>query len=123
MSQRPRILIVEDEFLLAMHIAHHIENAGFDVLGPAVSSVKALAMLDDAGGCDAAVLDVHLGPQETSEPVARELRARGVPFVTVTGYLHEHQPPAFDGAAAISKPFRPGNLIAELRRCLATTGA
>jgi DNA-binding response OmpR family regulator len=114
---RPRILIVEDEFLLAMHIAHHLETAGFDVLGPAVSATKALAILRDAA-CDAATLDVHLGPEQTSEHVAHELRARGIPFVTVTGYLDEQRPQAFDGAPVLSKPVRPAALIAALRRCL-----
>ena len=112
-----RILIVEDDALLGLDLKGHLERAGFSVLGPAASASKALVLLAQAG-CDAAILDVHLGRGQTSEPVAQELRSRGTPFVTVTPYSHEHQPEAYSGFPVLSKPVRPLDVIAELQRYL-----
>jgi DNA-binding response OmpR family regulator len=118
---RARILIVEDDALLALDLKGHMERAGFSVVGPAASASKALALLAEAG-CDAAILDVHLGRGQTSEAVAQELRSRGKPFVTVTAYSHEHRPEAYSGFPVLSKPARPLDVIAELRRCLGMMG-
>ncbi|HZV21496.1 MAG TPA: response regulator, partial [Hyphomicrobiales bacterium] len=84
-----RVLIVEDDALLAFDLKGHLERAGFAVIGPATSASKALALIAEQG-CDAAVLDVHLGRGASSEAVAQELRSAGVPFVTVTAYSNEH---------------------------------
>ena len=70
-----------------------------------------------AKGCDAAVLDINLG-KETSELVALELKDRGTPFVTLSGYTREQYPPAFHGVPALAKPPRPEVLVAEVRRCI-----
>ncbi len=114
-------MIVEDDALLALDLKGHMERAGFSVIGPATSASKALALLAQAG-CDAAILDVHLGRGQTSEPVARELQLRGTPFVTVTAYSHEHRPEAYSGFPVLSKPVRALDVISELRRCLGMTG-
>ncbi len=112
-----RILIVEDDALLGLDLKGHLERTGFSVLGPAASASKALALLTK-DSCDAAILDVHLGRGQTSEPVAQELRLRGTPFVTVTAYSHEHRPEVFSGFPVLSKPVRTLDVIAELQRCL-----
>lgn len=111
-----RILIVEDEALLALDLAQRLEQAGFDIIGPTASVAGALGLIEREG-CDAAVLDVHLG-RETSEPVASHLKQRGTPFVTVTGYSDEQRPASFAGSRLLSKPVRSDVLIAELDRCL-----
>jgi len=111
-----RILIVEDEPLLALDLAHRLEQAGFDIVGPAADVACALRLIEREG-CDAAVLDIHLG-RETSESVAGRLRQRGTPFVTVTGYSDEQRPACFAGSLLFSKPVRSEALIAELDRCL-----
>jgi DNA-binding response OmpR family regulator len=112
-----RILIVEDDALLAIDVSQHLEHAGYSVMGPAGSAAKALDLLG-AQSCDAAILDVHLGREETSEPVAQELRSRGIPFVIVTAYSHEHLPEAYSGFVILTKPARMPDVIAEVRRCL-----
>jgi DNA-binding response OmpR family regulator len=117
-----RILVVEDDFLIAFDTTCHLEQAGFTVIGPAASVSQALALLH-AQSCDAAVLDVHLVGTETSEPIARELLARRTPFVTVTSCALDERPPAYDGAPLLTKPIRPGHLVAELRRCLSQVHA
>jgi PAS domain S-box-containing protein len=114
---RPRILVVEDEPLVALEMAHILREASFDVVGPA-GSVAAAAMLLQDKGCDAAVLDINLG-KETSEPVALELLRRRVPFIAVSGYAAEQLPASFQGVPAISKPLRPELLLSEIRRRLA----
>jgi CheY-like chemotaxis protein len=116
MSPRSRVLVVEDEPLVAMEIAQVLDAAGFDVAGPVGNTSAALELLKHKG-CDAAVLDINLGG-ETSEAVALELLKTGLPFVTLSGYSREQYPPAFRSAPALMKPLRPELLAAELRRCI-----
>ena len=112
-----RILLVEDDAFLAFDLAQQLERAGFGVVGPASSSARALALLAETS-CEAAILDVHLGHGDTSEPVAHELVARGIPFVTVTGYSQEQRPPAFAGSLVLPKPVRFADVLAALQPCL-----
>jgi PAS domain S-box-containing protein len=114
---RPRVLVVEDEAIVALEIASILLKAGFEVVGPARSVNQALGLIN-ARGCDAAVLDINLG-HETSEPVAVRLTERGASFVTVSGYARDQQPSIFKGAAALVKPLNAEALIAELRKCVA----
>ena len=111
-----RVLVVEDDALLALDIVRLLEDAGLEVVGPATSVAKALRLIGDHG-CDVAVLDVNLG-KETSEPIACELQARGTPFVVLSGYSSEQHPPGLRGAPVLSKPARPSNLVATLLRCV-----
>ena len=108
-----RLLVVEDDALLALDIARQLADAGLEVVA---SVAKALGLVGRIG-CDVAVLDVNLG-KETAEPVAHELRARGTPFVVLSGYSSEQHPPGFHGAPVLSKPARPGVLVATLLRCM-----
>ena len=101
---------------MAMEIADILKRAGFEIVGPARTLVQGLELLR-AKGCDAAVLDINLG-KETSELVALELKERGRPFVTLSGYVPEQHPPAFQGAPALAKPPMPEVLVAEVRRCI-----
>jgi PAS domain S-box-containing protein len=113
----PRVLIVEDEAIVALEITSMLLKAGFEAVGPARSVNQALRLIDERG-CDAGVLDINLG-HESSEPVAARLTARGTSFVTVSGYSLEQQPSIFNGSAALVKPLNPEALIAELRKCVA----
>lgn len=79
-SASPRtILVVEDEFFIALEIKTALSSAGFSVLGPAASLDHALELLHDTKP-DAAVLDVDLGGERVT-PVAMQLKALGIPFV------------------------------------------
>lgn len=108
-----RVLIVEDDAFIAHDLAEQLVEAGFTVLGPALAASQGVALLQH-GDCDMAVLDVNLG-NETSEPVALELRRRGVPFITVSGYSSDQHPAVFSGAPLIVKPVQIDKLIALLR--------
>ena len=112
-----RILVVEDEPIVAMDICQTLSEAGFEVIGPANSVAQALALIAKLG-CDAAVLDINLGP-ETSEPVAQELIRRGTPFVATSGYSREQQSALMRTVPLLEKPVKSEMLIAELNRCLA----
>ena len=111
-----RILVVEDEPLIALDFSQTLSDAGYVVIGPANSVARALALIAQFG-CDAAVLDINLGT-ETSEPVARELMKLATPFVTTSGYSREQQPQIMQSAPLLGKPVSSAVLIAEVERCL-----
>jgi PAS domain S-box-containing protein len=111
---RPRVLVVEDEALIAIDIAEALEAAGFEVAGPVGSVREALRLID---GCCAGVLDVNLGT-ETSEPVATALTHAGLPFVVVSGYARDQQPISMREAPLVGKPLNPDALLAQLRSCM-----
>ena len=80
-----RVLVVEDEYLLATDLACALREDGADVLGPVASVHAALDLLDDAPRLDGAVVDLHL-QGEMAYPLVDALRARCVPLVLATGY-------------------------------------
>ncbi len=111
-----KVLVVEDDGLIALEIAKVLSDAGFEVVGPARSVMPALALIEKQG-CDAAVLDVNLG-DETSEAIAKKLKAVRTPFITLSGYSRSQHPPVFAGSPALAKPLRSELLVAELKRCI-----
>jgi PAS domain S-box-containing protein len=111
-----RVLVVEDEPLVADEISRILGDAGFEVVGPAGRVEKAFHLLNNVG-CDAAVLDMQLDG-ETSELIARVLAARGTPFVTVSGYYQDQRPRGFEEATFLAKPLQSELLIEHVRRCI-----
>lgn len=109
-APRPRrVLVVEDEFLIALDIQTLLEDLGCEVLGPCPSVAKALALLETELP-DLAILDVNLG-RERSTPVAEALRDRSVPYGLATGYDAAQLPePALRDAPRIRKPISPSSL-------------
>jgi CheY-like chemotaxis protein len=80
-----RILVVEDEYLIAMSLQDALESAGSVVVGPVPSVDKAIRTIELAPQIDAAVVDVNLGGV-LAYPVADMLIARNIPFVFTSGY-------------------------------------
>nr|WP_246849320.1 PAS domain S-box protein [Rubellimicrobium arenae] len=111
-----RILVVEDEVVVALDVAMALEALGHVVLGPVATVEQAMRTLDE-GGCDAALLDINLG-RETSEPVARRLVEAGVPFLTVSAYSGRQQSPVFHRGRYLAKPIDHRRLEAELAAML-----
>jgi DNA-binding LytR/AlgR family response regulator len=97
------ILIVEDEFLVAMHLTRIIEELGGRVVGP-VSTLSAGTELMQKSAVDGAVLDINLG-KESSASLAEELLVRGIPLVLTTGYSEDMLPHALAQVPRISKPY------------------
>ena len=109
-----RILVVEDDILVATLLAEILESVGWQVVGPVAHLGTALDAAASEG-FDAAVLDVNLGGQ-TVFPLAEVLDARRVPFVFVTACGRETLPPLFCGRPHLGKPFAPGELIGTVAR-------
>lgn len=105
-----RILIVEDDFLIASEAATHLRAAGCEIVGMAASVKRALKLLSELE-VDAAVLDFNLG-DETSVAIAEELHRRNIPFVIVSGYTAEQVKGAAGAVTHLTKPCRPETLTA-----------
>ncbi|RTL63300.1 MAG: PAS domain S-box protein, partial [Hyphomicrobiales bacterium] len=120
-ERRARILVVEDEALIAMEIVDILASQGYGIVGPTRSVEQALALFREYG-CDMAVLDVNLGAQ-TAEPIVKALAANAIPYLLVSGYDRAQQPTALRASPLVTKPIRPDLLVAEVRRCLAAVAA
>ncbi len=99
---KPRILIVEDEPLVAMMLSGFLEHLGCTAIGPCGTPFEALSLLRESR-VDAALLDVNLGG-ETVYPVADALARVHVPFAFLTGYGGESIEPRFVDVARLDKP-------------------
>jgi CheY-like chemotaxis protein len=107
-----KILVVEDEFLVAMLIQEILEGAGCAVAGPIPRVAEAL----EAAGrdaYDAAVLDVNLAGDRI-DPVAEALSRRNIPFVFVTGYATGALPGEYTQRPRLCKPFKVADLLGTL---------
>jgi CheY-like chemotaxis protein len=98
-----KVLVVEDEFLLADDLSHSLQAAGAIVLGPARSGAAALEIIESEPQVDGALLDVNLGGEKVF-PVAEALEARHVPFCFTTGYDSGSIPSRFASATRFEKP-------------------
>ena len=107
-----RVLIVEDEFLVATLIEDMLESAGCVVSGPIPRVAEALDAVDHEP-YDVAVLDVNLGGDRI-DPVADALCRRNIPFVFVTGYHENVLPGEFADRPRLCKPFKMGELLGTL---------
>src|SRR3954468_7384716 len=97
-----RLLIVEDEYLLARDMADYFENLGAQIVGPAGTVGDALGLIDSCE-IQLAVLDVNLR-DERVYPVADMLTKKHIPFVFASGYGSELEPQAYAGAPRCIKP-------------------
>ena len=104
------VLVVEDDFLIAMELESVLTAAGADVVGPSRTVADALALV--AGNeVTVAILDVRLGG-DTVAPVARGLSKRNIPFVFYTGQTHSDPICGeWPNSQVISKPAQPNSLI------------
>lgn len=114
-----RILVVEDESLIALFISGVLETAGFEVVGPWPTVSQALAQLAIPDCCDAAVLDASLR-NESAVAVAKALVALGIPFVVASGYNQSQLPPELAAVPILAKPVNTEELIACVLRALST---
>src|SRR5512141_3198878 len=111
-----RVLMVEDEMMVAWLLEDMLTDLGCAVIGPAGSVNQALAMIE-AEAIDVAVLDVNLNG-EMSYPIADALAARGVPFVFVTGYDKGRILDGYRVFPVLQKPFHRSELSDILAKLL-----
>ena len=109
-----RVLVVEDEYMLAEDLREGLESQGAEVMGPVATVADALELLRSGPAPDLAILDINLGG-EMAYPVADALRARDIPFIFATGYNAQAIPKAYADVPRAEKPveIRPGtfNLV------------
>lgn len=111
-----RILIVEDEPIVAIALQDMLEDLGYTVVGPALRLAAALD-LAAREPIDAAILDVNMGEGE-SYPVAEALRARGIPYLFATGYGRAGIAAGHEDIDVLQKPYREAQVEAALEKIL-----
>jgi len=108
MTERPlngcRILVAEDEFLLADELCYTLRDIGATIVGPAASVDEAIALMDTGEAIHGAILDINLCGQKVF-PVADALHLRGVPFLFTSGYQRAVIPPRYAHVTLSEKPF------------------
>ena len=112
----PRLLVVEDEYLIRMLLEDMLAELGYEVAA-AVGTLAEASDVAAKGEIDAAILDVNIDGQEIF-PVADILRGRGLPFVFVTGYGERNLPAPFTDCPALQKPFQLEQLKSALAALL-----
>ncbi|MCL6699620.1 GAF domain-containing protein [Sphingomonas sp. NSE70-1] len=104
-----RLLVIEDEPLVAMEMATQLSLAGADIIGQAGNTSSALQLIAEER-FDAALLDANLGGHAVDE-IAACLTRNNIPFAFVSGYGRESLPKSFANAELMSKPFDPDRLL------------
>jgi len=115
-AQPRRILVVEDETLIAILIEDVLESLGYEVVGP-VSKLEIALKLASEQTFSAAILDVTIRGGEVF-PVAEVLRDRGIPFVLASGCGAWALPETFKDQALLPKPFNGDELEAAVSAML-----
>lgn len=110
LDHRPSVLLTEDDALIRVDLRDALEQAGYRVIGPAVTSAEALSLLDQETPA-LAVIDIVLRDGSCAE-LARELRQRGVPFLVHSG-CGKDEPLAgeFQDVPWLSKPAMPQDVV------------
>ncbi|PPU73654.1 MULTISPECIES: response regulator [Xanthomonas] len=116
-----RVLVVENDDMNAMLLDLQLVHAGAIVVGP-VGHVEEAMQLIRTNAPDMAVLDYRLANGETSEPVARLLSERGIPFVLATGVARGSIPGGFERGVILTKPYLASELVAALSRARQASG-
>ena len=106
-----RVLIVEDDYLIASDLEESFRSIGAEVLGPVPTVEDAERVCAEA---DAAVLDINLRGSRVF-PVADRLQAAAIPFVFYTAYADVEVPVRFRGIGQLRKPARPVDLVGLFR--------
>jgi two-component system, response regulator PdtaR len=107
-----RVLIVEDEALLAYALEEDLRSAGYETVGPFRNLSTALRAASEEK-FEIGLLDINLGG-ELSYPVAEKLLMRGIPFVFLSGYGAESIPEVFQTYPRLAKPYDTPQLLRRL---------
>lgn len=113
---KARVLVVDDEMLIAFDIADSLADYGWEVVGPVGTLTEALELVATEQ-LDAAVLDLNLEGAK-SYPIAEKLAERDVPVLFLTGDQLRDPSPASSAAPVLSKPVDYKVLHDTLRACV-----
>jgi CheY-like chemotaxis protein len=109
-----RILVVEDQYAIALDLAETLAQEGATTVGPLCSLKEALNALETAGPLDAAVLDIRL-LGESVYPVADRLDELHVPYIFTTGCEPDEIPERYRFVPRFDKPVRVTSIVEALR--------
>lgn len=112
-----RILVVEDEYLIADDLRTALEEAGAEVLGPVPSVEDAEVLIASELAIDGALLDVNVRGQQIFV-VADRLAELGVPFVFATGYDPASIPDRYNERPRLEKPIKARQIVGILQPLL-----
>jgi CheY-like chemotaxis protein len=113
-----KVLIVEDETMIAIMLEDMLDELGYGVAGVAAKTPQALELID-AVQVDAAILDLNLAGQDSYD-IAAALEERGIPFLFSTGYAALAVDERYRGRPFLQKPFRQEELQKALSGMLAS---
>jgi DNA-binding response OmpR family regulator len=116
---RLRVLVVEDEMLLAMVVEDTLVDFGCEVVGP-VARVADGVRIANSARLDGAILDINVAGASVF-PVARELAQRNIPFVFVSGYGEDNLPQEWRGRPRLQKPVDPRDLVQRMESAFRKT--
>jgi CheY-like chemotaxis protein len=108
------ILVVEDEYFIAMEIANAIQRCGGSVVGPVAVLEKARDLAQHAT-VDGVILDLMLNGKSTLS-FADELMSRNTPVILATGYARSHIPEGYSNLPQLAKPLREAALVRLMER-------
>jgi CheY-like chemotaxis protein len=109
-----RILLVEDEMMLAMMLEDMLTDLGYRVV--LAGRIAKAVQLAASEAIDGAILDMNVAG-ESVYPVAQELRTRGIPFIFATGYGPQGVDPRYQSSPVLTKPYH----VTDLKRVAAAT--
>jgi DNA-binding NtrC family response regulator len=112
------VLVVEDEFMIAMQLTDWVAAHGWKVAATAASVGQALAVLRSSEPVDAALVDMNLNGH-LAEEVIDALEARDIPLVLVTGYTRADLGARFEHCKLVNKPVDFDDLAREFREARA----
>jgi CheY-like chemotaxis protein len=113
MSTIHRILVVDDDWLIAEDLKFHLEQLGARVLGPACNNAQALELIARERP-DFAYVDCQLGSR-TCEATLDECDRRGIPVVIATAYNAAELPDYLAGRQVLGKPFEAGRVLCSFK--------
>jgi CheY-like chemotaxis protein len=117
-TEPPLVLVVDDEVLIALDVALTLEDAGYRVLGPALTLDEAMNLIE-RDKPDAAVLDINIGSRAVW-PLAKRLSADRIPMVFASANLgHRELLEEFSDHPQLGKPVSGQGVLSTLEHCLA----
>jgi two-component system, response regulator PdtaR len=116
--ERPKVLVVEDEFIIALDLSETVQDLGYELEGPFEGNEQALDAIEDEGLPDCAILDVFTADGEVY-PLADKLVEAGVPIIFHSGHVPPEEVKAlYPDAVACAKPCPPDRLIGALQEAV-----
>lgn len=107
------VLVIEDDWVVAIEVRRMLERAGAVVIGPLGTVETALLAITHGEPVDVVVLDINLQGM-MAYPIADLLMERGVKFAFVTGYSREGLPPGYENVPLYEKPTDPCEVVRHL---------